>query len=206
MPTTITPTSSQLAGIRAGEITKIAVRMKVQPDGEPASLIEWAEGLATHCLPRPTQQQIIDKARQLEGKIFPFRRTGKRHLFSPSKPYDLNARIGVKETWSTRLISDDVIYRADYPKDTCYVWRSPVTMPSSATRTWLVPKECELKRVRGLSVEDAIAFGFKSYLREHDACVDLLDQVKELIISRLGQHAWDDNHFIFIYDIQKEGV
>jgi len=70
-------------------------------------------------------------------------------------PYTVGQRVAVKESWATKLISDNVVYRSDYPSDTRYRWRSPVTMPLEAVRTWAVVESRACVRVQDVTQEQA---------------------------------------------------
>jgi hypothetical protein len=69
-----------------------------------------------------------------------------------------------------------VDYKADFEPEG-FKWRSPVTMPQLFIRYHLRVKRVRAMIARHLTIEDLhYKLGFRSRLREHDACCDLREQ------------------------------
>lgn len=98
------PFSDEMSkAIREGRKTMTRRGINPQPEGEPATHLAWAQGLATHAVPSPSRAEIEEKARKLEGIVFPFSIPGKRGLRSPSCPYGRPGSIlWVRETYYQR--------------------------------------------------------------------------------------------------------
>lgn len=83
---------------------------------------------------------------------------------------------------------DDDSVTCDFP-----IWRSPVTMPREAVRTWLLVKDVMCVRVQNMSSEQAQAIwpGMTN-----------IERMQELH-RKFGSDAWENNVFIFITTIEK---
>ncbi len=205
MRKSITPRAHILAGFREGRITKIVVPMKVQPKPSDVSRIG---GTDRYTVFKP------DECEQLP------------------LPYALNAPIAVKESWcaatviggNNRQALPQIKYKSDYinPIKGHDRFRPPVTMPPSATRTWLVPTDCVIKRVMDLTEDECMAMGLAKVTKDgniykfgwpdedglpygtgwawQDWQVSHIEAFKKLHDGIL------DNHYIFIYTAKKEGV
>jgi hypothetical protein len=88
-------------------------------------------------------------------------------------------RLGLKESWAKMNIG--VAYKATFNGDRAHAgsWRSPVTMPAWAIRHRPTVQEVRAVQVCRMQPEDAIALGFSTKLREHDAVCALREQVAE---------------------------
>jgi hypothetical protein len=104
--------------------------------------------------------------------------------FIPGQP------LGLKETWADddgRGIAE-CLYKADADsrgflhvnRRICAPdWRSPVTMPARFIRHRPTVQEVRAVQICRMQPEDAIALGFSTKLREHDAVCHLREQVAE---------------------------
>ncbi len=79
-------------------------------------------------------------------------------------------------------------------------WKRPaIFMPRVAARIVREIVSIRVERVQDISVEDAIAEGLSSSLREHDACCDLLDQFAKLWDDINGKRApWKSNPYVWV--------
>ncbi len=116
-------------------------------------------------------------------------------------------RLWVRETWwpafERTANGSGVVYRADYLPPTLLdasiadqkTWRPSIFMPRTASRLLLEVTDVRVQRVQEISVEDCIAEGCSTTLREHDAGVDLRRQYAELWDSINGKRGfgWDVN-------------
>lgn len=67
----------------------------------------------------------------------------------------------VKEVWKKSILSDEILYRADF--DDCLKgipkWKFPLFMPAWASRLYIELTNVRVERVQDISEEDAIAEG-----------------------------------------------
>lgn len=103
------------------------------------------------------------------------------------------------------------------PQDTnmTFLQQSPVTMPKGIARTWFVPVEVQAIRVRDLTQEQCRCLPIKPQPHRPaiEGCRPHADNSinrdcfvcpsKHYIVQKLGQQAWDENHFIWYYKIKK---
>jgi len=82
-----------------------------------------------------------------------------------------------------------------------FFWRKrpSIFMPRWACRLLLEVVSVRVERVQEISVEDCIAEGLSSTLREHDACCDLKDKFRALWDKINGKrgYGWDVNPYIW---------
>ena len=106
-----------------------------------------------------------------------------------------------------------VIFLADFPGKkpeqcgqgaTDNLWRSPVTMPRWASRLLLEVTEIRVERVQEIGVEDCIAEGMRTNLREHDACCELKDQYAKIWDQINGRmNPWAANPWVWCISFRK---
>lgn len=106
-----------------------------------------------------------------------------------------------------------------------YLPQSPATMPQSAARTRFKVVDVEAVRVRDVSEEQAVWLNIRSITKDgvkykYGLCGDdglpfgsgwkwcdfkdgFSDAWQTYIISKFGQQAWDENHFIWYFKIEK---
>src|SRR5579885_225226 len=96
-------------------------------------------------------------------------------------PYGvLGDRLYVKEAYLARLAGESILYRADLdPVEAAGIgamyggWKSARFMPKRVARFWLELTDVSLERLQEIAVEDIVAEGLRSTLREPEACMDL---------------------------------
>lgn len=138
-------------------------------------------------------------------------------------PYALGQEVYVRESWIYRHKHDKYYYKADHSEFEPYChkgWKSPATMPKSAARTRFKIVSCEAVRVNDdighnnaiklLEFDYSEGQQFKNYSPDWNKYDDnqlqfgdYRDSWQSYIISRFGQTAWDENHFIWYYKIEK---
>jgi len=137
-------------------------------------------------------------------------------------------RLWVRETWSpdTPIDSswastewngcgrriDGVPERFQHPRFCNYsadwlhgpiVWRPSIHMPRWASRLTLEITGVRVERLQEISVEDCIAEGMQSRMREHDAACDLRDQYRDLWEQINGPGSWAANPFVWVIEFRK---
>ena len=125
-------------------------------------------------------------------------------------------RLWVRETWTTEsprwdgekpeafmdsvlTHNDALLYKAT-DKDADRIWRPSIFMPRWASRITLEILDVHVERVQDISVEDIIAEGLSTRLREHDACCDLREQWQTLwdSINAKRGYGWDRNPLVWV--------
>jgi hypothetical protein len=101
----------------------------------------------------------------------------------------------------------EIHYRADGREDfegERIVWRPGIHMPKWAARIWLEVTDVRVERLWSMSAEQAIAEGFVSHLREHDAEVNLREQFAELwdSLAKPGT-TWADNPWVWCISFRR---
>jgi hypothetical protein len=110
---------------------------------------------------------------------FRFRNTYNGDIKHIKPRYHTGETVYVKEAWDSDCTCgspqcNGVIYKLGYSGViTPDRWRSPLFMPDHFARTFLQITDVRPERLKDITVEDCIAEGCVSYLREHDACVEL---------------------------------
>ena len=123
---------------------------------------------------------------------------------SNKQPYAIGQEVVVREKWG-QYEPDPLyyMYAAKFPEGAktylydnvvCNMprWQSPATMPVSAARTMFRIVSCEAVRVRELKFSQRHALNITRQ-GEHEAYIK----------SKLGQSAWDNNDYVFYYEIEK---
>lgn len=83
-------------------------------------------------------------------------------------------------------------------------WKPSIFMPRWASRINLEITGVRVERLNGISVEEVIAEGLSSYLREQDACVDLKEQFETLWDKINGKkHPWASNPFVWVIEFKR---
>lgn len=153
-----------------------------------------------------------------EGR-FSLRMVGGDLIVNVRCPFgDIGDGIWVKETWRIDDKTGAVIYRADGSAlgyiygapviDADAKWKSAMFMFKHYSRQRLVlTAECRLERVQDISLQDIMAEGIRSYLREYDAVCDLGEQCKQLwdSINAKKGYGWDKNIWVWVISYHLKG-
>lgn len=199
---------AEALNLHNGTQTAIVVAMKVQPTFRNNQLIigKWNYG-----------KGVDDK---------PYW----REYIKWQAPYKLGQEVYVRETWWSGFELDEkdcvdedkplTIYKADtsdprpfdvsddwctheygHDKRDWLRWKSAATMSKSAARTRFKIVSCEAVRVKEITLGNIIkVLGLATIYTENSVVV--LGNWQSYIISRFGQSAWDENHFIWYYKIE----
>lgn len=82
-------------------------------------------------------------------------------------------------------------------------WKRPaIHMPRRASRLLLEIVSVRVERLQDISVEDCIAEGLTTALREHDAVVDLFDQWRSLWSGINGTESWGANPWVWCIEFE----
>lgn len=169
----VTASADEVARILARGSVVLVRLVKPQPRGVPASLEEWASGLARSCGVSPSREQVAARARQLEGKVFPFR-SPEGSLGSPLCPWFPGAMLWIREPWRLGTTEGCVDYRfggsrvlrgaseqppASIARASGLAWRSSMHMPRWASRLSLGVRSIRCVRVQELTAEGRSAAG-----------------------------------------------
>jgi len=97
-------------------------------------------------------------------------------------PYLVGEKCYVRETWDCAPddIADQLFFPVRYKAEDCepfVAWRSPVTMPQWAARSFVTILSCEPVRVSEICVADLQELGYFASLMQ-DPC-DMADQIKD---------------------------
>ena len=109
-------------------------------------------------------------------------------------PYTIGQEVVVREKWIDPLFWDGELGETPDVK-----WNSPATMPVSAARTRFTPVSCEAVRVQSI-------LGNSGLLYPLTCGKDGIECGRNLYkhsVRKLGQSAWDNNHYVFYYKIEK---
>jgi hypothetical protein len=176
-----------------------------------------AEALNLH---NGTQSAIVVKMKVQPKGSDVIERNGKITVFEPDNVFPLIGcyRIGqevyVRESWMNVY---DSIKKKTIPEAKTggtfehfsgARWNSAATMPKSAARTRFKIVSCEAVRVLSLQPSHLLSVLKGEYKELINYTLDkphinLYDYIEDYIISRFGQSAWDNNHFIWYYKIEK---
>ena len=168
--------------------------------------------MAEFCGAHPTDSELAEKVNAMEGRIFPFT-DGHGSLVSPTCPYGVPGdRLWVRETLCKHnhfglpcgpiphhnVGSDEMVwsYAADGVEAEAVTSKVPsIFMPRWASRLTLELTGVRVERVQDISVEDIIAEGCSTTLREHDAVCELKRQYRELwdSINAKRGYPWASN-------------
>jgi hypothetical protein len=121
--------------------------------------------------------------------------------------YALGQEVYVRETWA-KVDEIQYDYKADDNVGTEWTyeewlnvgWQSPVTMPKSAARTRFKIVSCEAVRVYDVSFDNIRSI--LGYDENYKNTTNLTGYFRQHIVAKLGQSAWDNNHFIWYYKIE----
>lgn len=92
-------------------------------------------------------------------------------------------------------MNKNIIDRDDNPP----VWNSPATMPKSAARTRFKVVGVEVVRVQSILSNSELLYPLTGGA-DGIECGQIL---YKLITAKFGQQAWDNNHFIWYFKIEK---
>lgn len=117
-------------------------------------------------------------------------------------------RLWVRETWWQPAAESggEIVYEADFEsgadEEECRALgmqrRSSICLPHKHARLILTISSIRAQRLQEITVEDCIAEGLSTHLREHDACVDLKRQYAE----RWGA-TWERNPWVWAVTFQR---
>ena len=83
-------------------------------------------------------------------------------------------------------------------------WRPSIFMPRWASRITLEITGVRVERLNTITIEDIIAEGLSSHLREHDACCELKDQFAALWDSINSKRAsWKSNPWVWVIEFKR---
>lgn len=84
-------------------------------------------------------------------------------------------------------------------------WAPAIHMPRWASRITLEVTGVRVERLQEISTEDCIAEGMSSTLREHDACVNLRDDYRQLWDSLNAErgYGWDINPWVWAVEFKR---
>jgi len=146
-------TADEVRATLEGRKTQFRRLIKPQPEGKPASLIDWARPSdSVRFDHNPTEVEILEKSERLNGRVFPFRRHN-GHLYSLPCPFGQpGGLLRVRETWQCSgclTCGNHVHYRATEPDFRSLMapgWRSSSNMPQWASRIMLRLKSVRVER------------------------------------------------------------
>lgn len=186
--------TAQVMGIMDGSITMFYEPIKHQPDPKAKEVVPTDNWKGFHFASR-----------------FPFRNGYGSLLYEVidlyKVAYPVGSKVYLREKWLQGYEMDDGIFKLDdggelidkvwYYAETPSLnwydgnsdwpmertpWKSASTMPKEAARTWI-----EITGVKCVRVQDAL-------------------KTSEGYIKKYGQHSWDNNYYIFLYDFKKVDV
>lgn len=147
--------------------TATCVERPILFSGEMVRAILAGRKTQTRRIARP-QPPTVEAANALSGPDYYTTNAGLRCPYG--KPGD---RLWVRETWAanatlnlhkpSELRGESIYYRATHGNDSHFVWRPSIHMPKWASRITLEITGVRVERVDSISLEDAIAEGFKGY-------------------------------------------
>ena len=114
-------------------------------------------------------------------------------------PYAKDERVYIREPyfwWIDHYVYKDSPQAGNVPR-----FNPSTRMPESAARKFAVCIGVEVVRCHDVSNEQLIAMGYTSFGIPID-----VDKYKSDIITKHGQKAWDDNHYIFISSFKTEPI
>jgi len=117
-------------------------------------------------------------------------------------------------------VCNEAVYRADYPNnakergmeniphESDVRWRPSIHMPRWASRLTLCVTDVWVERLQEITIEDVIAEGLSTKLREHDAECDLRDAFRRLWDSNNAKrgYGWDVNPWVWVISFEKVGA
>jgi len=98
---------------------------------------------------------------------------------------------------------DHCLYRANWD-GSALLWRPSIHMPKWAARIWLEVTDVRVERLQDITTEQILAEGIASQLREHDAVVDLRQQLEALWdgLAKPGTR-WADNPWVWVVEFKR---
>lgn len=153
---------------------------------------------------------------------------GSQAFVEKHSPYGLAGdRLWVKEPWAY-FGGDEYLYQKHKPslafkatwfEDRCewpqfaqsigYIpgdkWRNAMFMPRWASRITLEIVAVRVERVQQISVEDCIAEGMHTNLRESEACGELVDQYHKVWdeINAKNGDGWEKNPWVWVIEFKR---
>lgn len=118
-------------------------------------------------------------------------------------PYAVGQRVAVKESWDLHVVKDkngvfrkQYTYRSDFPDEHPKIlkWRSPVTMPLSAVRTWAVVESVACVRVKEILSNAEYLYR----LTNGKDGIECGQKLYKLVTRKYGYDAWDNNDYVFL--------
>lgn len=203
MNTTYIASASEAANLYSGKQTAIVTLVKPQPIPANADKTAYNFDMGNSKHFHIAQNVSIEDMNTRFSGILDF------------APYHTGQTIAVRERYGNYALDNPNcsaaywMYAADYPigaktyeypdgdddSVTCDfpMWRSPVTMPREAVRTWLLVKDVMCVRVQDMTSEQAQAIwpGMTNIER------------MQKLHRKFGSDAWENNVFIFITTIEK---
>lgn len=182
MRTTYTATTTEAKNLHSGKQTAIVTMVKPQPDENGVTFMPHAP-----CL---DWEQIYKE----EWKPFLWD-TEEGESIAQHAPYAKGTRIIVREAWQTWALG--WIHRSTYGDNlpNGIKWRSPVTMPCEAARTWL-------------TVGDTVCVMVHKVLQDLPEWLEGNNAIEKgqawyrFITAKFGQQFWNDNGWVFITNVK----
>ena len=167
-----------------------------------------------------TQTRRLIKSKGLDGHgcmqpwVCPYGKVGdsnksrlwvrEAHAIVPRTAYVCSIDDGVNQL--PHRVSPDglswAVYRQGWTRCTPGKWRPSIHMPRWACRLVLDVKEIRAERLQDITVEDIIAEGFSTRLREHDAVCDLRDQFAAAWDKIHGTGAYKKNPWVWVVSFE----
>jgi hypothetical protein len=208
--------SHEAAALHSGKQTAVVVKMKVQPKKIYADYYDIDI--------RNGKYGYYNKGALIHNVV-------KDLLFIRCAPYQLGQEVYVREKWGKIDMSDsddfsdlcyvhfsdeDSISLIDVPGyGDCFLgWQSPATMPQSAARTRFKVVGVDVERVRdvpkskwidliGYIINNNSEVLYCNYPDDVSWFDNSEDSYKSYIIAKIGQQAWDENHYVWFLKIEK---
>jgi len=193
MRTTYIANSSESANLHSGKQTAIVTLVKPQPIPSNSDKTAYNFDMRNSKHFHMAQNVSVEDMNTRFRGILDF------------APYQPGQTIAVRESWHIRGWLNGMehyAYKADgesCPTTRCdeeiyNTWRSPVTMPREAVRTWLLVKDVCCVRVQDMTSEQAQTIWPDT---------NNIERMQDLH-RKFGSDAWADNVFVFITTIEKQ--
>jgi hypothetical protein len=114
-------------------------------------------------------------------------------------PFEVGERVYLREPYFWWI--DHYVYKDSPEADNVPQWVGDSRMPEAAARKFAVCTGVEVVRCHDVSNEQLIAMGYTSPFAKLD-----VDAFNAAITRNHGQHAWDDNVYIFISSFKIEMI
>lgn len=215
-------TDKEAALLHIGQQTEIIVPMKVQPEYKPEGGFEWyvrdnqqrwvqytTKTLIDRLSPYALHQPVYVREKCYQHGEYKILSLGETGDYEQKFCTDYKYHFGNKPTVPHRVIGAG-------------------SMPKKAARTWFVPVEVQAIRVHDITEKMARSLNIRAMTKDGNTykwglCGNdglpygtgwkwdeftntLSEALAKYIAQKLGQKAWDDNVFIWIYKIQKHTV